>query len=118
MIDETSAADAELLRAASAGDSDAFTRLFDRYDRRVLNVCWRIVQQREDAEDAAAIAFLELWRNRDRVREIDGSVWPWLLTTTVNVCQTYRRGRGRYRTFLNHLRPEVRDTAATDEVER
>lgn len=118
MTGEHSPADIDLLRAAADGDGEAFAALHDRYERRVLNVCWRIVQQREDAEDATAIAFLELWRHRDRVREIDGSVWPWLLTTTVNVCQTYRRGRGRYRTFLANLRPEPGDDAATGEVDR
>jgi RNA polymerase sigma factor (sigma-70 family) len=110
--------DVALLHAAIAGDTAAFARLFDRYEKRVLNVCWRMVQHREDAEDAAAIAFQTLWVNRHKVREVDGSVWPWLVTTTVNVCQTYRRGRGRYRTFLNTLRPEPHHATATDEVER
>ncbi|MFC0678300.1 RNA polymerase sigma factor [Lysobacter korlensis] len=110
--------DIVLLRSAIEGDSAAFTALFDRYEKRVLNVCWRIVQHREDAEDAAAIAFQTLWSRRHHVREVDGSVWPWLLTTTVNVCNTYRRGRGRYRTFLAKLRPEVWHVSATEVAEQ
>jgi RNA polymerase sigma-70 factor (ECF subfamily) len=111
-------ADIELLNRAAAGDAESFAVLFDRYDKRVLNVCWRVVQHREDAEDAAALAFLELWNHRDRVRHVDGSVWPWLLTTTINVCQTYRRGRGPYRSFLAQLRPETPSSAAaTEEVD-
>ena len=117
VTDDSAAEDVALLGAAIAGDSVAFGVLFDRYEKRVLNVCWRIVQHREDAEDAAAIAFQTLWSSRHRVRDVDGSVWPWLLTTTVNVCQTYRRGRGRYRTFLGKLRPEIRHGSDTEVAE-
>jgi len=50
-----------------------------------------------------AVAFLELWRLRKRVRVVDGSVLPWLVATTTNVALNHRRGVRRYQRFLSKL---------------
>lgn len=95
--------DEELIRSCQEGDAAAFGVLHDRYGRRILNICYRILQHREDAEDAAALVFLTAWRRLHRVRVVDGSVGPWLVATAVNVSHSNRRNRGRYRTFLTSL---------------
>jgi RNA polymerase sigma-70 factor (ECF subfamily) len=86
-----------------AGQADAFGNLFDRHRDRVFRHGCRFVDTREDAEDVLALAFLELWRLRKRVRLVDGSVLPWLLATTTNVALNHRRGVHRYRRFLARL---------------
>jgi RNA polymerase sigma-70 factor (ECF subfamily) len=86
-----------------AGKGDAFGNLFDRHRDRVFRHGCRFVDTREDAEDVLALAFLELWRLRRRVRLVDGSVLPWLLATTTNVALNHRRGVLRYRRFLARL---------------
>ncbi|WP_286277360.1 RNA polymerase sigma factor [Naasia aerilata] len=119
-VDDTPAepSDIALLREADSGQSYAFGLLYDRHKRRVLNACYRIVAHREDAEDAAALVFLETWRRRAVVRDIDGSILPWLLATSVNVGRTLRRNRGRYRTFLGGLHPEDGHVSEADSVDR
>jgi len=45
----------------------------------------RLTRSLHDAEDTAGIVFLEAWRRRESMREVDGSVIGWLLVTTNNV---------------------------------
>ena len=56
-----------------------------------------------DAEDVAASAFLELFRRRDDVRVVNGSVLPWLLVTASNLARNSARARRRYQEFLARL---------------
>ena len=61
-----------------------------------------------DAEDATAVAFLELWRKRRSVRVINGSPLPWLLATATNTSRNIRRSGRRYQQLLQRLpRAEV-----------
>ena len=92
-------------------DGAAFGRLFDRHHERVFRHASRLVDTREDAEDILAVAFLELWRRRKRVRLVNGSPIAWLLATTTNVALNQRRAGRRYRAFLARL---PREAAAAD----
>ena len=97
--------------AAVAGDGDAFASLFDLHKDRVYRHACRLLDDRTEAEDASATAFLELWRRRNEVRLVQGSVLPWLLVTTSNVARNVRRSSGRYRRLLARL---PRDHTAAD----
>lgn len=93
---------------ALAGDGMAFGQLFDTHSSRVYRHALRLASDVHDAEDVAAAAFMELWRNRSKVRVVDGSVLPWLLVTTTNLALNQGRGLRRYRTFLGGLPREER----------
>ncbi|MGB3910709.1 MAG: sigma factor [Pseudolysinimonas sp.] len=80
----TDADAAEWARAVD-GDGEAFGRIFDRHRDRVLRHGLRLAPTTNDADDLVAITFFEAWRNRERVRVVDGSVLPWLLVTATNV---------------------------------
>jgi RNA polymerase sigma factor (sigma-70 family) len=105
--------DEELWRRSLANEGDAFGRLFDRHRERVFRHAYRLCQDRHDAQDVMATAFLELWRRREKVRLVDGSVLPWLLVTTTNVGRNARRAAWRYRKLLDSLPrdPTVEDAA-------
>ena len=70
-------------RLALAGDGDAFGLIFDAHSGRVYRHARRLTNGVHDAEDVLGAAFLELWRRREDVRVVDGSVLPWLLVTTL-----------------------------------
>lgn len=100
--------------AATAGDGDAFGRVFDLHHDRVYRHACRLLDVRADAEDVTASAFLELWRRRDSVRLVAGSVLPWLLVTTGNLSRNVRRSTRRYRALLERL---PRSSTAADPAE-
>lgn len=117
-MDDDAHTDEVCWAAALAGDGEAFGRIFDRHSGRVHRHAVRLVDSRADVEDVVATTFLELWRRRDAVRMVDGSVLPWLLVTASNVARNARRSRRRYRQLLAHLphTPDVPD--AHEEVAR
>jgi RNA polymerase sigma factor (sigma-70 family) len=97
--------DAAEWTAAVAGDGEAFGRIFDRHRDRVWRHGLRLAPTTTDADDLVAITFFEAWRNRERVRVVEGSVLPWLLVTATNVGRNLRRSAGRYTALLERLPP-------------
>lgn len=96
----TDAADWALARS---GDGDAFRRLFERHRARLYRHGLRVVENSAEADDLVAVVFFEAWRNRDRVRIVDGSILPWLLVTGTNTAHNLRRSAARYRALLKRL---------------
>jgi RNA polymerase sigma-70 factor (ECF subfamily) len=105
--------------AVLAGNGDAFVTIFDRHRDRVYRHALRMTANVHDAEDVTAGAFLELWRRRQSVRVVDGSVLPWLLVTTTNVSRNLARSLRRYRALLASLpRAESERSAEDDAIEQ
>jgi len=104
-----------LWKRVLGGDGEALGLVFDLHHQRVYRHARWILDNTHDAEDAAAGAFLELWRRRREVRQIDGSVLPWLLATTTNVCRNARRSQRRYRSLLVSL-PRAETTTSAEEA--
>ncbi|GAA4740110.1 hypothetical protein GCM10025783_08790 [Amnibacterium soli] len=113
-----STSEAALWSAARQADERAFAGVFDLHRDRVFRHAMRLADTRADAEDVVAMAFTDLWRRRDDVRVVDGSVLPWLLVTTTNHARNAGRGRRRYRTMLLGLPHTDEDDAAVVAVGR
>jgi DNA-directed RNA polymerase specialized sigma24 family protein len=99
--------DAAIWARVREGDTTALGLLIDRHGSRLFRHASRILSQREDAKDAAMIAFAEAWRKRGSVRTVDGSPVPWLLNTVSNVALNLERSSRRYRALIARvpLRP-------------
>ncbi|SDX25589.1 RNA polymerase sigma-70 factor, ECF subfamily [Arthrobacter sp. cf158] len=82
------------------GDAEAFGLLYDRHRGRVFRHAYRLTGGKHDAEDATAAAFFELWRRRERVRVVEGSILPWLLVTATNSARNLQRSKVRHRRLL------------------
>lgn len=95
--------EAELWLRARHDDGAAFASLFDLHHGRVYRRALGLLGDPHEADDAAAGAFFELWRKRRSVRLVSGSILPWLLVTTVNLCRNSRRSTARYRRLLQEL---------------
>lgn len=100
--------------AARGGDSRAFGAIYDRHYDRVFRHVVGITEQRADADEVTASAFFELWRHRDRVRVVQGSVLPWVLVASGNLARNHGRKANRYRDVLRRLPrdPEWLDPAS------
>lgn len=95
---------------ARTGDGRAFAALFDAHRDRAFRHALRLCPSAHDAEDVVAAAFFELWRKRDAVPIVDGSVLPWLLATATNLARNSGRGIRRYRAAIDRL-PRSQDLA-------
>lgn len=81
----TARADERLVRAAQAGDLDAFNLLVLRHERVVFNLCLRLLRDVPSAEDATQDTFVRAWTNIGGFRIADGGhVRAWLLRIATN----------------------------------
>ncbi len=95
--------DGELLFRLSRGDEPAYRMLHDRHQAPVWRMSLVLMRTTWDAEEVAATAFFELWRKREKVRVVDGSVLPWLLATTSFAAKNSLRSRRRYQRLLSRI---------------
>lgn len=103
MSNDTGEKESALWARVRAGDGEALGDVFDLHHHRVYRHALWVLGNTHDAEDVTATAFLELWRRRRDVRQVEGSVLPWLLVTTANVCSNAKRSKRRYSTLLAAL---------------
>lgn len=85
-------ADADCVRRTLAGDTRAFDRLVERYQRRVLGVAYRLLGNAQDAADAAQEVFLRAFRSLSSLEEPQRFA-GWLTRIACNLALNYRRGR-------------------------
>jgi RNA polymerase sigma-70 factor, ECF subfamily len=87
------ASDMELARAAAAGDSAAFERLYEQHHRRVYSLCLRMLADSSQAEDLSQEVFLQLYKKIGSFRG-DSAFTTWLHRMTVNQVLMHLRKRG------------------------
>jgi len=75
----------EWVNAAVEGDQDAFSELVYTYQESVYNLCYRLLGERTEAEDAAQEAFLRAYLNLNRY-DPSRSFKTWLLSIASNHC--------------------------------
>jgi RNA polymerase sigma-70 factor (ECF subfamily) len=77
-----------------AGDQAAMLQLVERFRGQVFGLCYRMLGQRQDAEDAAQETFVRVLKNLHRwdpARQFE----PWLLAIAGNRCRTALSTRRR-----------------------
>jgi RNA polymerase sigma-70 factor, ECF subfamily len=84
--------DQEAILACRRGEREAFDRLVERYQRDVYRLCYRFVNNHEDANDLAQEAFIKAYRALDRFRG-DSAFSTWLYRIAVNTCLNFRSAR-------------------------
>jgi RNA polymerase sigma-70 factor (ECF subfamily) len=107
------AEDAALVAACQRGEREAFDTLVERHQRSVYRLCYRFVNNHEDADDLVQEVFIKAFRGIKRFRG-DSSVATWLYRIAVNTCLSFRSTR-------RPMMEELRDSSAAeadDPIER
>jgi RNA polymerase sigma-70 factor (ECF subfamily) len=84
--------DREAVEACQRGEREAFDRLVERYQRDVYRLCYRYVNNHEDANDMAQEVFIKAYRALARFRG-ESSFSTWLYRIAVNTCLNFRAQR-------------------------
>ena len=77
-------ADKDLISQIGQGDAQAFATLYDRHIRVAYSLAYRLIGEKQAAEDLLQEAFLKLWRGAASYRAERGSVRTWLLSIVHN----------------------------------
>ena len=81
-----------LITAAADGDDDAFTEIVEQYQKPVYNLCYRLLQDRGDAEDASQEAFMKAYRGLKKY-DPQRPFMSWMLAIAYNQCIDQLRRR-------------------------
>ena len=93
--------DQELTQKIAAKDEGAFKHLVELYRSSVLNTCYRILGNREDAEDVAQEVFVKVYRKAKSFRG-ESRLSTWLYRVAVNLSLNQLRNR-RWNRYLDIL---------------
>lgn len=104
----------DLMLAAGEGDPSSFDQLVERNQALVVNIIYKFLGSRAEAEDLAQEVFLKVWSSRARYRPT-ARFTTWLYRITANLCINYRRERRRRRTLP--LAPGGDEGASRHDVE-
>ncbi len=82
--------DTELIIRCKDGDNWAFGQIILRYQDRIYNVCRHMIQDADDAQDAAQDVFMKAYSSLKNYRP-EASFYTWLYRIAVNTCLDYRK---------------------------
>jgi RNA polymerase sigma-70 factor (ECF subfamily) len=88
--------DQQLVIASKRGDQDAFAQLVQRYQRRIFNLVYRMLQQYEEASEITQETFLAAWQGLPSFRgEARFATWLYRIAYNCALKQLETRKRDR-----------------------
>src|SRR3982751_2030478 len=91
-LDLSNLPDADVVALAQAGREQAFRELIRRYERPVFSLIYRMIRDRELAEDLAQDTFIKVLNHIDRYRP-EFKLSSWLFKIANNVAIDHLRKR-------------------------
>ena len=88
--------DEVLAKMAKEGDAKAFEELFERYKKPILNLIYRLIGNKETAEEVAQEVFMKVYSNLD-IYDPKRDFTPWVYTIARNLAKNALRDRRYFR---------------------
>ncbi len=76
--------ESELITRAKQGDQVAFHQLYENYYRRIYALCWRMLADKDSAEDVCQEVFVQLWQKIGNFRG-ESKFATWLHSVATNI---------------------------------
>lgn len=105
--------DRELVILAQNGDVDAFEKLVERYDRRILSLAFSFTRNSDDAKDIYQETLIRAY-NSIRKFQMKSEFSTWLYRIASNVCISFRYGQKKRMDMFKQNSYDSRD--GTDDV--
>ena len=84
----------ELVMLLQRQDKQAFSYLYDNYSSALNGIIYRMVDNRELAEDILQEAFIKIWNNFNNYDTGKGRLFTWMLNITRNLTIDTLRSKG------------------------
>jgi RNA polymerase sigma-70 factor (ECF subfamily) len=105
--------DEELIQRIIDKDHLAFKSLVDQYQQLVINTCYNLIGNRQDAEDVAQEVFLQVYKSAQKFRG-EAKISTWLYRIAINRSLNFIRDKKRFgwlRSLSSLLEGEVQQVA-------
>jgi RNA polymerase sigma-70 factor, ECF subfamily len=95
---------ADFINKLKAGDRSAFHELVALHGKQVINTCYRLLLDREDAEDVSQEVFIEVFQSIGTFRgEAKLSTWIYRIAVTRSLDEIKKRNRKKRITSFGKL---------------
>ena len=88
--------DKELLRRIAEKDHRAFKMLVDRFQNKVLNLCLRLLDNPQNAEDVTQEVLFQVYKSSRKFRH-ECLVSTWIYRIALNRCRNFNRDNRKFR---------------------
>ena len=103
-------ADIALLHQIAKGDTEAFSRLYDRFSNLIFSISVGILKSATEAEDILQEVSLKIWKNAHHFDYHQGKVASWVAVLTRNKAIDRLRASQRNRDFIENAAEKFADT--------
>ncbi len=84
-------------------DNKAFGEIVERYHVKIINICYRFMGTREDAEDVAQEILIKVFNNIKKLKTPD-AFFSWLYKIIINTCKSKLRSpKYKFIRFMHSL---------------
>lgn len=105
--------DIESINQLKAGDTTAFTKVYDLYSEKVYRLAIRFLKDREQSEEIVQETFINLWLSREKL-EAEGNVWLYLYVIaknlSLNALRQVHKSADLTEKLLHHINVAHNDT--------
>lgn len=105
----TSQNDLQCIRRIKAGDVRAFSEIVSRYQSKIFNIVYRIVENREDAEDLTQEIFVRIYKSIGKFRE-ESELSTWIYRIAYNTTLSEFRKKRLVFTSIDDVQPLSEDS--------
>ncbi len=114
---QETAQDIALVDRYLSGDLRAFDELMIRYERQIYRICYRFVDNREDAMDLAQEVFIKAFEHLPTFRR-EASLKTWLYRIAMNHCINHVKKHNKEFVEVSEAIGSIRASAHSDIEER
>ena len=100
VAEDNALSDEELMARIAGSDAQAFEILVRRHQRRILNLIYRSIGDRIQAEDVAQEVFLRVWRAAEDY-EPKAKFTTWVYRIAVNLCLDAMKSAHHRQSFVH-----------------
>lgn len=86
----------EIISGILNNDKEAFKRFIEQHQKFVINVCYKFVNNADDANDISQEVFIEVFRTINKFRS-ESKISTWLYRISVNRSINFLRDNKKYR---------------------
>jgi RNA polymerase sigma factor (sigma-70 family) len=83
----------ELVVRLQTKSTAAFSDLYDSYASALYGITYKIVRDRDVAEELLQDVFIKIWQHIDTYDPHKGTLFTWMLNITRNTCKDYFRSK-------------------------
>ena len=106
----------DLIEACKRNDRRAQKKLYDDYADAMYNICFRMLQNHDDAKDVLQMAFIQVFKNLDKYKYIS-TPGSWIKRIVINCCISHCRKQKMHFEDLDSTVPYVDELPSDNDDE-